>query len=176
MNQQLQRLAQTDDLTGLFNKRRLYDQLDGEIARARRYRETLSCLMIDIDDFKRVNDSLGHDAGDEALRQISTLLRHNLRITDFVARNGGDEFTVILPRTDARGARRVSESICAQLSSHEFVISTAKLHLTVSIGIETCSEFEGLDAQQLIARADIALYQAKRAGKNRFCFSVESAA
>jgi len=171
LNQQLQLLAHTDEATGLFNKRRLMEQLNAEIARARRYGEILSCLMIDIDDFKRVNDTYGHQTGDEALRLVGTLLKQSLRITDFVARYGGEEFTVLLPRTDRHGAQRVGEGLCARIRSHEFVTSAATLRLTVSVGIACCTKFDHLDAQEIILSADKALYCAKGAGKDGVCLS-----
>jgi diguanylate cyclase (GGDEF)-like protein len=173
LNQQLRLLAHTDEATGLYNKRRLFEQLNAEIARARRYGEILSCLMIDIDDFKRINDTYGHQTGDEALQQIGAILKQSLRITDFVARYGGEEFTVLLPRTDRHGAQRVAESIRMQLRSRELVTIAARLHVTVSIGIACCTKFDRLDAQQIILFADNALYRAKGAGKDRVCLSDE---
>lgn len=182
MNNQLQQLAHTDDLTGLYNKRRLLEQLNSEIARARRYGEIMSCLMIDVDDFKMLNDSMGHPAGDEALRQIAEILRKSVRITDFVARYGGEEFTVLLPRTDANGARRVAENLCASIKAHRFkldpparsfTLDPAALEMTVSIGIASCTKFDNLEGQQVLLRADNALYRAKRAGKDRVCCSEE---
>jgi diguanylate cyclase (GGDEF)-like protein len=129
--------------------------------------------MIDIDDFKRVNDTYGHQTGDEALRQVGAILKQSLRITDFVARYGGEEFTVLLPRTDRHGAQRVAEGICSKLRSHELITSVVRLHLTVSIGIACCTKFDRLDAQEIILSADNALYRAKGAGKDRACFSDE---
>jgi len=174
LNLQLQQLAHTDDATGLFNKRRLFEQLQAEIARARRYGEILSCLMLDIDEFKQVNDTYGHQAGDEVLRQIGSLLRRSLRVTDFVARYGGEEFTVLLPRTDNSGAYRVAENLRRTMKAYEFILSSARVHLTVSIGIASCTKFDKLDAQQIILRADNALYRAKRSGRDRVCFSEDT--
>lgn len=174
LNLKLQELAHTDEATGLFNKRRLFEQLEMEVARARRYGEILSCLMIDIDDFKQVNDTHGHQAGDEVLRQTGALLRRSLRITDFVARYGGEEFTVILPRTNLAGANRVSENLRSIFMLHNFELPAANVHLTISIGGACCSNFNYLDARQIILRADNALYQAKRDGKNRACFADET--
>jgi diguanylate cyclase (GGDEF)-like protein len=173
LNLKLQELAHTDEGTGLFNKRRLFEQLEMEVARARRYGEVLSCLMIDIDDFKQVNDTHGHQAGDEVLRQTGALLRRSLRITDFVARYGGEEFTVLLPRTNSAGACRVAENLRSTFMLHRFELPTASVHLTVSIGGACCSTFNYLDARQIILRADNALYRAKRNGKNQACFTDE---
>ncbi len=171
LNEKLRELAHTDEATGLFNKRRLFERLDMEIARARRYGEILSCLMLDIDDFKRINDTYGHQAGDEVLRQIGALLRRSLRVTDFVARYGGEEFTILLPRTNSAGAWSVAEKLCTTFMSHAFTYPPATIRLTVSIGVACCTTFDRLDAQQIIQRADEALYRAKRAGKNRACFA-----
>ncbi len=174
LNQQLHRLANTDDLTGLFNKRRLFEQLKSEIARTKRYGEILSCLMVDIDDFKRINDSLGHQAGDEILRQMGAVLKRSLRITDFVARYGGEEFTVLLPQTDTIGAMKVAEHLCSQIRSHCFIVGDGMHRFTVSIGMAVCTKFDKLDADQVIVLADSALYQAKRTGKDRACFIPDS--
>jgi diguanylate cyclase (GGDEF)-like protein len=174
LNEKLQQLAHTDESTGLFNKRRLFEQLEMEVARARRYGETFSCLMLDIDDFKRINDTHGHQAGDEVLRQTGALLRRTLRVTDFVARYGGEEFTVILPRTNGAGAHRVAENLLSTFRSHEFAFASASMRLTVSIGVTCCTTLDRLDAQQVILRADNALYRAKRGGKNQACFTDES--
>jgi diguanylate cyclase (GGDEF)-like protein len=170
LNQQLHRLANTDDLTGLFNKRRLFEQLKSEIARTRRYGQILSCMMVDIDNFKRINDSLGHQAGDEILRQMGAVLRRSLRATDFIARYGGEEFTVLLPQTDSTGAMKAAEHLCSQVRSHGFVLGDDVHRFTVSIGMAVCTKFDGLDADQVIVLADNALYNAKRAGKDRACF------
>ncbi len=174
LNEKLQQLAHTDEATGLFNKRRLFEQLEMEVARARRYGETFSCLMLDIDDFKQINDTHGHQVGDEVLREIGALLRRSLRITDCVARYGGEEFTVILPRTNSAGAYRVAENLRSTFMSHEFAVASTRIHITVSIGVTCCSTFDRVNAQQIILRADNALYRAKRSGKNQACFADET--
>jgi diguanylate cyclase (GGDEF)-like protein len=174
LNEKLQELAHIDECTGLFNKRRLFERLEMEIARARRYGEIFSCVMIDIDDFKQINDTYGHQAGDDVLRQTGALLRRSLRVTDFVARYGGEEFTIILPRTNSSGSSRVAENLLATFSSHEFIIGAIRAHLTISIGVACCTTFGCLDSREIILRADNALYCAKKAGKNRACFTDES--
>jgi diguanylate cyclase (GGDEF)-like protein len=174
LNEKLQQLAHTDESTGLFNKRRLFEQLEMEVALAKRYGETFSCLMLDVDDFKQINDTHGHQAGDEILRQIGALLRRTLRVTDFIARYGGEEFTIILPRTNAAGANRVAEKLCSTFMLHGFALPSAPIYLTVSIGVSCYTATDHLDAQQLISRADNALYHAKRSGKNQVCFADEA--
>jgi diguanylate cyclase (GGDEF)-like protein len=176
LQEQLLELAHTDELTGLFNKRRLMEQLEGEVARARRYREALSCLMLDLDNFKQVNDSFGHPAGDEVLRQLGVLLRRSVRVTDFVARYGGEEFALLLPRTDRAGATRVGEALRAALESHPFPVGSSTVSITISVGIATRTTFDEPDVMQLVQLADDALYRAKRAGRNRVCIDSREAA
>ncbi len=174
LNEQLKELAHTDECTGLFNKRRLFERLEMEIARAKRYGEIFSCLMIDIDDFKKINDTYGHQAGDDILKQTGAFLRRALRVTDFVSRYGGEEFTIILPRTNSSGASRVAENLLSTFSRNEFKLGDVRVPMTVSIGVSCCTTFVCLDAREIISRADHALYQAKKAGKNRACFANES--
>jgi diguanylate cyclase (GGDEF)-like protein len=174
LNEKLRLLAHTDEATGLYNKRRLLEQLDMEISRSRRYGEVFSCFMIDIDDFKLINDRYGHQAGDEILRQISALLRRSLRRSDFIARYGGEEFTVLLPRTNSAGAYRAAENLRSNFMSHEFMLPAENIRITISIGITSCTSFDRLDAQRIILSADNALYRAKRSGKNRVCFNDEN--
>jgi len=171
LNEKLRELAHTDESTGLYNKRRLMEQLDMEIARARRYGEVFSCFMIDIDDFKSINDRFGHQAGDEVLRQTGLLLNRSLRNSDFIARYGGEEFTVLLPRTNGAGAYRAAENLRSNFMSHTFTLPSAGVHITISVGIASYTTFDCMDAQQVIQRADNALYRAKRAGKNQVCFN-----
>jgi diguanylate cyclase (GGDEF)-like protein len=130
--------------------------------------------MLDLDVFKQINDTYGHQAGDEVLRQIGALLRRSLRVTDFVARYGGEEFTVLLPRTDNSGAYRVAENLRKTVKTHEFILPSTRVRLTISIGIASCTKFDKLDTQQIILRADNALYRAKRSGRDRVCFSEET--
>ncbi|MBN2241194.1 MAG: GGDEF domain-containing protein [Acidobacteria bacterium] len=174
LNEKLRQLANSDECTGLFNKRRLLEQLDMEIARAKRYGEVFSCFMIDIDDFKKVNDRYGHLAGDEVLRQTGRLFRQSLRKSDFIARYGGEEFTVLLPRTNGAGAYRAAENLRSKYMSHRFTLPPVEVSLTLSIGITSCSIFDSLDAPAIIRRADDALYRAKRSGKNQACFNEEN--
>jgi diguanylate cyclase (GGDEF)-like protein len=169
LNARLEALAHTDEATGLFNKRRLIEQLEAEITRSRRYGDLLSCLMLDLDYFKQINDTMGHQAGDDVLRQMGRLLRCSVRATDFVARYGGEEFTVILPKTGWTGAYHAAEHLRAAVGSHTFVSCHTEIHLTVSIGMACYTQFETLDAPQIILAADAALYRAKREGRNRVC-------
>lgn len=159
-------LARTDPLTGCANRRTLLEKLHSEIERARRYGLALSVLMIDLDHFKRVNDTRGHLTGDDVLRQVAQLLRSVMRSVDVVARYGGEEFVVVLPETAAPGALSFAERVCEQVADHDFAAGGDPLSVTVSVGAATTDSGAEVDADDLLARADAALYRAKRDGRN----------
>ncbi|MEC5385062.1 GGDEF domain-containing protein [Uliginosibacterium sp. H3] len=164
----INRAAITDGLTGLANRKRIDTLLGEEIPRAQRYGRALSLLMLDVDHFKRVNDTHGHLAGDAVLRQIATLLRQRLRPSDEPGRYGGEEFCVILPETAIDQAALIAESIRSLIESHSFVIDTGTLRATVSIGIATLGS--AMRAEDLYNAADQMLYQAKHGGRNRVSY------
>ncbi|MDP2182080.1 MAG: GGDEF domain-containing protein [Actinomycetota bacterium] len=162
------RLAITDELTGLNNYRYLQQRLDEEIERARRYSKDVSFVMLDVDEFKRFNDTQGHIAGDLALAELGTVLRNSVREVDVVARYGGEEFSVILPETDGAGVFVVAEKIREAIASHLFADSDGdrSCHITVSLGLATYPH-HARDKESLLRLADDALYHAKNSGKNR---------
>jgi diguanylate cyclase (GGDEF)-like protein len=160
-------MAVTDGLTGLFNHREFYQSLRRELERARRYRHTLSLLMIDVDDFKRFNDRFGHPAGDFALRKIAELIRNCARATDIIARYGGEEFAVILPESTPGGALMVAERIKLEVGDHNFIPNAKEpVNITVSIGIYS-SDCGDVSEDQMVSYADGASYVAKKSGKNQ---------
>lgn len=162
----LEELSVRDGLTGLYNRRELEKRLQQEIQRARRYRRPLSVLMLDIDHFKNVNDRYGHQAGDEVLITVADLIQLNVRPVDVVCRYGGEELAVILPETDAEGARTVAERIRGTVE--DSVTTTPQgdtVHVTVSIGLAVFPR-DGDTAAGLIHTADQALYAAKQEGRN----------
>jgi diguanylate cyclase (GGDEF)-like protein len=170
-NSRLFRLSQhravTDELTGLANYRRLQERLDNEIARADRYGQHLSLLMMDADDFKGYNDAFGHIAGDHALAAMGNVLASSVRDVDLAARYGGEEFAVVLPDTDAAGAYVVAEKLREAVESHAFGDQDGvPSRLTVSIGLATYPT-HAANKELLLREADDALYRAKNGGKNR---------
>lgn len=162
------RLSITDELTGLFNYRYLQQRLDDEIERARRYNRSLSMLMLDADNFKKFNDTYGHIAGDLALAEIGAVLRTAVREIDVVCRYGGEEFSVVLPETDAEGAFVVAEKVREGVASHSFADGDGNrgVHVTMSIGLATYPS-SAADREELLRQADDALYQAKHLGRDR---------
>jgi two-component system cell cycle response regulator len=168
-NVRLEVLAHTDALTQLLNRRALTQRLEAEMDRARRYESVMTLLMIDLDHFKRVNDTMGHLAGDDVLREIAAMLVESVRSVDLVARFGGEEFVVVLPETALAGAVRFAERTTERIESRTFVTSHGGAHLTSSIGVASFPA-PGVDsAVDLFARADEALYRAKAAGRNKVC-------
>jgi two-component system cell cycle response regulator len=160
-----QERAMTDALTGLLNRYGLQHVLAREHAEARRYNRPLSCLMIDLDNFKTINDTYGHAFGDLALQQVADILREVVRGSDTVFRYGGEEFLVLLPETDLEGASALGEKIRATASSRPFGDRGQVFNLTLSVGASSlCAGESGND---MIARADMALYHAKERGRNR---------
>lgn len=162
------RLSITDELTGLYNYRFLQQRLDEELSRAERYGKRLSFLMLDIDDFKRVNDVHGHLVGDQVLAEVARLLKSTVREVDIVARYGGEEFSVILPETDAPGAFIVAEKIREAASLHRFEDADGQpvVHITLSIGLASYPAHAN-DKESLLRAADDAVYHAKATGKDR---------
>jgi diguanylate cyclase (GGDEF)-like protein len=161
----------TDALTGLYNRRYLDQRFSAEYASARRYHHPLSVLMLDIDHFKRLNDTYGHQAGDLALQFISGLILDSIREADVAARYGGEEFVVISPNTGIPAAGKLAERIRDRIESHELRLATAgqdqqTLRITVSVGVAELSA-EMSSGAQLIKCADEALYEAKQSGRNR---------
>jgi len=166
-NTRLEELSNKDSLTNIYNRRYFIDLVDKELDRCRRYSSRLSFLMIDIDHFKNFNDTYGHLIGDMVLSEVAQLLQAGLRKTDSVARYGGEEFALLLPETDAKGARAVAERYRVQVQAHKFGSDEQPLRVTISIGI-SCYPSAGIDTvDDLIRIADDALYQAKRNGRNR---------
>lgn len=153
-------LAVRDGLTGLFNRRYFNELINIEVNRLKRSPASLSLLMLDIDNFKNYNDTQGHPAGDELLKGFAKVLKNSVRAQDIVCRYGGEEFIVILPQTDKKGAQIIAERIRVQVGLY--------LTTTVSIGIATLPD-DGAEIEQLIEKADNALYQAKKSGKNKWC-------
>jgi diguanylate cyclase (GGDEF)-like protein len=162
------RLSITDELTGLFNYRYLQQRLDDEIERARRYSRSLSLLMLDADDFKKFNDTHGHIAGDRALAELAQVLRTAVREIDVVCRYGGEEFSVVLPETDAEGAFVVAEKVREAVAAHSFADANGVrgVRVTVSIGLATFPA-TAADQEELLRQADDALYTAKNTGRDR---------
>ncbi|HBR17770.1 MAG: hypothetical protein A3G39_01915 [Deltaproteobacteria bacterium RIFCSPLOWO2_12_FULL_43_16] len=169
---QMEKMATTDGLTGLFNHRYFQNKLSKEIDRADRYKERLSLLLVDIDHFKRVNDTYGHPAGDKILKGVSKILASAVRTVDIAARHGGEEFAVVLVNVSGRGALDTAERIRRIIEDSEFEIGSAFIKITVSIGIAVFPDdmtSANYDSSQrfLISKADSALYLAKREGRNR---------
>lgn len=170
LNRELERLSRTDPLTGLHNRRFLEERLEAEFLRARRYASPLSCLMLDIDHFKRLNDSHGHLAGDQVLRKVADVVRGSLRNVDLLARYGGEELVALLPETPLEEARGVAERIRKAISEVRVEKPAAPqtvLLCTASIGVATCPHAEIQDGEGLLRSADDALYLAKAAGRDR---------
>lgn len=166
LHHQVQRQAVTDELTGLTNHGRFQELLSGELEQVRRYQYTVGLIMLDVDDFKAINDSYGHQQGDIVLRNIARVVRESSRETDWPARYGGEEMAVILPHTDLEGSYAIAERVRTAIEDLRVrrLDGGGVLRITASLGVVSSSEG---DKQALIAAADGALYEAKRQGKNR---------
>lgn len=166
-NRKLLELVDIDDLTGLFNMRSMYDRLDNEIYRARRYGRGVCAVMMDMDNFKTVNDGNDHLFGSYVLGEVGRMIAETIRKVDFAARYGGDEFLIVLTETNEDGARAFSERIRKKIETRLFSKDGARMHLSASLGIScTFGAEETIDGRGLVRQADNALYEAKRAGKN----------
>lgn len=176
LNDETRRLAITDPLTGLFNRRHFLSSLQEHLRRSRRYHEGLAVVFMDLDDFKGLNDSHGHTVGDRALQAASTAMRECVRETDEVARLGGDEFAAVLLQSGSERASQVVERLRVRIEGLRIRSAGGEpLRTTVSAGIALYPD-DGRDAKALLALADRALYEAKRRGKNRVVLAADQAA
>jgi diguanylate cyclase (GGDEF)-like protein len=164
--------AITDPITGANNYRFFRMQIESEIGRSQRHKKKFSLAMIDIDNFKDYNDAHGHLNGDLALKLVAEGLKHNIRKSDVIARYGGDEFILILPELDKKGAKKIAEKLCAVIRKTKLPAKkfAPKINLTISLGVATFPE-DGDDEEKLLKKADEALYQAKASGRNTVCIS-----
>ncbi|MBN1798548.1 MAG: GGDEF domain-containing protein [Spirochaetales bacterium] len=155
-------ITSVDPLTKLFNRHYLYVKMDEEIKRFKRYNTTFSILFIDIDNFKHVNDTYGHQQGDEVLKKLSSIINNSLRDLDICARYGGEEFIIILPHTDINLAKEIAERIRSGVENY----FSGNIKITISIGLSNCPT-SATTKKNLIKQADNALYISKNKGKNR---------
>ncbi|WP_374355722.1 diguanylate cyclase [Chitinimonas sp.] len=167
-NQELERLSMTDRLTRLGNRAKLDAALAEEVARCQRYRCDLSLIMLDVDHFKQINDSLGHQTGDLVLADIGRLLKDGVRQTDLVGRWGGEEFIVICRETPLAAAQIVAEKLRQAIGQYDFTVTGP---LSASFGV--CSYRDGDTAESMVARADKAMYRAKEAGRDRVMLAAD---
>ncbi len=163
---ELEKLATIDDLTQIYNRRKLYELTGFEIERSLRYKHPLSVIMIDIDHFKKINDNYGHDIGDQALQILTSTISNLIRAADIFGRIGGEEFVLILPDTDMKSAKEFAERIRLCIENEKF---PAVNHITISLGVTQCIEKDKV--HPLFKRADTALYTAKNNGRNRVASS-----
>jgi diguanylate cyclase (GGDEF)-like protein len=165
--ERLRELAIRDSLTDLYNHRHAMDLLANEFERVGRYAAGVSLLMLDLDEFKRINDEHGHPAGDAVLKEMARVLKETLRTVDSVGRYGGEEFVVILPHTSPEEARATAERIRRKVQSHVFWVGAKPLSVTLSIGVASYPSPAVDSPESLVREADRALYRAKDAGRNR---------
>lgn len=166
-NELLKRLTNIDHLTNLFNRRYLTEILDGEFFRARRNNEYLSLVIVDIDYFKKVNDTYGHQNGDIVLAAVASLAQRQLRAYDSAARYGGEEFVLVIPGTSLIGGAMVAERLRQAVLEHSFPAPMEDLTVTVSAGVATYPSPQVDSVDSLFRQADEALYRAKQSGRNR---------
>jgi diguanylate cyclase (GGDEF)-like protein len=167
----LVQLATIDDLTQLCNRRYFFERFNQEMERAKRYQRPLSCLILDIDHFKHVNDTYGHLSGDQVLVDMAKILRNNCRQSDLAGRYGGEELIILLPETDSPGAMIIAERIREMIEQHQTVDDRGEIiRVTVSMGVASLTgpELEKMDKNERIVQyADDALLRAKKDGRNR---------
>lgn len=161
-NDLLKELSIRDSMTGLFNHKHSYELLESEIVRSKRYQHSLSVLLLDLDHFKQVNDTYGHQAGDEVLKSISKILKDNSRETDIIGRYGGEEFIIIMPETDLKNGSLFAERLRKTIKEFDF---NQPPHVTISAGMSKYREDD--TAETIVKRSDLLLYQAKENGRNR---------
>ncbi len=166
----LKRLSILDGLTGMYNRRHLFHLLRQELKRARRHVLDLSVVMVDIDHFKRVNDTHGHEVGDEALKHVSDVLTSTVREEDVVGRYGGEEFCIVLPQTCLEAGIHLAERIRHQIECSPLLLPGAQLLMTISSGVSAYLPGDRIDVNDLVRRADEALYRAKDEGRNRVSY------
>lgn len=166
-NRQLQDLANKDGLTGLYNHRYFHEQLSKDFLHAKRYDESLSCVLLDIDYFKKFNDTHGHQTGDVVLSTLGRVIEDSIRDGDLAARYGGEEFALVLYHADGPAGYQVAERLRQMVESHEVHDKGNVLHVTISVGVATFPSGQIRDSKELIECADKALYKAKENGRNR---------
>ena len=166
-NRQLQEMANRDGLTGLYNHRYFHEQLAQDFLRAKRYHENLSCVLLDIDFFKKFNDTYGHQTGDVVLKALASVIEGCTRESDLAARYGGEEFALVLYHTEGAAAYEAAERLRQDVESNEVQDNGNMLRVTISLGIATFPNERIHDSKELIECADQALYKAKDNGRNR---------
>jgi diguanylate cyclase (GGDEF)-like protein len=167
LHSEVQKLAITDALTHLYNRRGFSELAQREIERARRFQRPVSAIMLDLDNFKLVNDTFGHSVGDKVLQVLAERMHQSLREVDIISRHGGDEFVVLLPETDLFAACSVAERIRQNLSEPMEIENAGPLSITASLGVARGLTASTQDITSLLERADSALYSAKHNGRNR---------
>ncbi|HWR02911.1 MAG TPA: diguanylate cyclase [Humidesulfovibrio sp.] len=167
---QKEKSALLDELTGLYNRRYFNDAIGREVERFKRFGQRFSLVMLDVDHFKRFNDTYGHTAGDDALRTVSSVLQNTARSFDHVVRYGGEEFALILPHTDADQAVAAAERMRCAIAANPVKVGNQDVPITVSLGAATFPE-DAINARDLVCRADEALYEAKRTRNTACSFS-----
>lgn len=173
-NNHLRSLLLTDEVTGLYNRRFFYAQMEVETARTRRTGQPSTLLMMDLDDFKLINDTLGHDAGDRLLVHLGGVIWQNLRPTDFACRLGGDEFAIIMPASNLEDSLSVAKRIKTAMAKPDFMLQTALgKGLSASFGLAVYEPFSPMSVDDFFKRADMEMYEAKKAGKGQIsCSSI----
>ena len=166
LNRRLVEMANRDSLSGLNNRRRFRELGEEAYQRAVRYEEKLAVLMMDLDHFKKINDTYGHSAGDQVIKEFSAMMAHEFRGTDITGRMGGEEFAAVMLYADGETALQKAEGLRAEVEAYGFQHENHLMKLTVSIGIAELNG-EVFDFDMLISQADRALYQAKEQGRNR---------
>ena len=166
-HEEIYRMTIVDGLTGTYNKRYFLEFLERELARSHRHRQPLTLVMFDIDHFKRVNDDIGHLAGDEVLKELCGRVKPRIRREDLVARYGGEEFAAILTVTGLEGGVRFAEHVRSIVAAQPFTFEDRQIPVTVSLGVSSVLDEPDLDMTSLIKRADENLYEAKRRGRNQ---------